>query len=178
MTTTPHKHAEIIKAWAEGHQIQWQDCKQLWHDVKKPDWDVHTNYRVKPAEPEKSYPVTQMKMEDFNAALRRADAREGLALHVAGEIANAALRHAIDSGQVVAIEDVDTDFKELKLPTGPVKRESSLGAQYWAMIDTNEPVAGLSAVDLYAAFDRAHKRYRALGDEIARRAVDGIATRN
>lgn len=45
----PHKHAELIKAWADGAQIQ---CKHAindsWIDVGIPNWESE-NYRIKPA---------------------------------------------------------------------------------------------------------------------------------
>lgn len=47
---TPHKHADVIKAWADGAQIQfrseysngWEDC------IHDPIWYDDTKYRVKP----------------------------------------------------------------------------------------------------------------------------------
>jgi hypothetical protein len=44
---TPHKHAEIIKAWAEGAKIQHFD-NEKWYDVHSPLWDQGTIYRIKP----------------------------------------------------------------------------------------------------------------------------------
>jgi hypothetical protein len=49
----PHKHAEVIKAWADGATIQ---CKQRegalkgqWIDLlRTPTWAVDCEYRVKP----------------------------------------------------------------------------------------------------------------------------------
>lgn len=41
-----HKHAELIKAWANGATIQrkvhgkWEDCQ--------PKWDEYADYRIKP----------------------------------------------------------------------------------------------------------------------------------
>ena len=41
-----HKHCEVIKAWAEGAEIQvkgsdgWEDTTPLWHS--------HNEYRIKP----------------------------------------------------------------------------------------------------------------------------------
>jgi hypothetical protein len=43
----PHKHAELIKAWADGAEIEikfyngWRDC----HPV---DWSEHAEFRIKP----------------------------------------------------------------------------------------------------------------------------------
>jgi hypothetical protein len=46
----PHKHAELIKAWADGAEIQqyrenldeWRDCSPY------PAWDERLTYRIKP----------------------------------------------------------------------------------------------------------------------------------
>ena len=47
---TPHKHKELIHAWAEGATIQsltysvkWEDCP-----MNLPAWDEDTTYRIKP----------------------------------------------------------------------------------------------------------------------------------
>ena len=48
---TKHKHAEVIKAWADGEEIEflfngdgktWRPCHS-----NKPGWDETVNYRVK-----------------------------------------------------------------------------------------------------------------------------------
>lgn len=44
---TPHKHAELIKAWADGAQIQCMDVRGKWRDVS-PAWDEDLDYRIKP----------------------------------------------------------------------------------------------------------------------------------
>ena len=46
----PHKHAELIKAWADGETIQqkfngeWID----WSLYTSPEWFPETQYRIKP----------------------------------------------------------------------------------------------------------------------------------
>ena len=58
---TPHKHAEVIKAWADGATIEfrcpigdgaWSD----WQTLKSgsPTWDIRSEYRVK----EELYTIT------------------------------------------------------------------------------------------------------------------------
>lgn len=43
-----HKHAELIKAWADGAKIQMLDMG-YWHDVKNLiTWEVDRLYRIKP----------------------------------------------------------------------------------------------------------------------------------
>lgn len=49
---TPHKHAELIKAWADGAKIQGMYGGGTWRDVDTPGWQVHRQYRIKP-EPKK-----------------------------------------------------------------------------------------------------------------------------
>lgn len=46
----PHKHAELIKAWADGAQIQhWNVVVGEWMDCSdRPAWQLENRYRVKP----------------------------------------------------------------------------------------------------------------------------------
>lgn len=48
----PHKHAALIKAWADGAQIQYKNLSDPtpidWADVKSPTWRSDCDYRVKP----------------------------------------------------------------------------------------------------------------------------------
>ena len=43
-----HKHAALIKAWADGAKIQCAYAMCRWYDTLNPTWDVHHNYRIKP----------------------------------------------------------------------------------------------------------------------------------
>ena len=45
----PHKHAELIKAWADGAEIEWKDSFGDWHSVGKPRWESEDfEFRIKP----------------------------------------------------------------------------------------------------------------------------------
>lgn len=47
----PHKHAELIKAWADGNQIQVLSClTEEWEDCNNPVWATQAEYRIKPEE--------------------------------------------------------------------------------------------------------------------------------
>ena len=47
--TTPHKHAECIKAWADGKKIQVAVTDKVgWFDTRWPEWRQEHKYRVKP----------------------------------------------------------------------------------------------------------------------------------
>jgi hypothetical protein len=48
----PHKHAEVIKAWADGEKVQVKDFG-VWYDDEYPSW-LDDEYRVKPI---KEYPT-------------------------------------------------------------------------------------------------------------------------
>lgn len=46
----PHKHAELIKAWADGAEIQRRDYKSNsppWVDTPTPQWLADGEYRIK-----------------------------------------------------------------------------------------------------------------------------------
>jgi hypothetical protein len=46
---TPHKHAELIKQWADGAQIEYYcNRTEKWQYVEHPVWTDYTDYRVKP----------------------------------------------------------------------------------------------------------------------------------
>ena len=45
----PHKHAELIKQWADGAQIEYYcNRTEKWQYVEHPVWTDRTAYRVKP----------------------------------------------------------------------------------------------------------------------------------
>ena len=43
----PHKHAELIKAWADGAEIEvyWNG---KWEEADAPVWNTKSEYRIKP----------------------------------------------------------------------------------------------------------------------------------
>ena len=60
---TKHKHAELIKLWADGAKIQYKDVNgiECWCDTPHPSWDSETTYRIKP---EKKKPVVRWLWAD------------------------------------------------------------------------------------------------------------------
>jgi hypothetical protein len=45
----PHKHAELIKAWADGAEIEFSESLYGdWIPTKQPEWSEKLNYRIKP----------------------------------------------------------------------------------------------------------------------------------
>jgi len=46
---TPHKHAELIKAWADGAEIECRiDEHDSWVQFANPNWNNEFEYRIKP----------------------------------------------------------------------------------------------------------------------------------
>ena len=44
-----HKHAELIKAWADGAEIQvYSPWAKTWRDAGTPSWCGTNEYRIKP----------------------------------------------------------------------------------------------------------------------------------
>ena len=46
----PHKHAEVIHAWADGAEVQIKMHDGVWINVDTPYWHNGCEYRIKPAE--------------------------------------------------------------------------------------------------------------------------------
>lgn len=45
----PRKHAELIKAWADGAEVQFRSLSdEEWMDIHVPNWAEYVQYRVKP----------------------------------------------------------------------------------------------------------------------------------
>ncbi len=48
---TPHVHAELIKAWADGAEIEQHfsaEDSYVWYPVRTPTWGANATYRIKP----------------------------------------------------------------------------------------------------------------------------------
>lgn len=43
-----HKHADLIHAWADGAEIQYEAASGDWFSSSCPNWDEPTQYRIKP----------------------------------------------------------------------------------------------------------------------------------
>src|SRR5215217_7165405 len=89
----PRPHAEVIKAWADGEQIQYRaPGNDAWVDCPDPAWTVDYEYRVKPG---REYPESMMSEKEISKVFH------GHMKDRIRAVANAVLRHAIDNGQVV-----------------------------------------------------------------------------
>jgi|GEM_PF-1687279 len=49
-----HKHSDLIKAWADGAEIEYYD-DFMWQPAKNPSWSLSGQYRVKPEPKPKEY---------------------------------------------------------------------------------------------------------------------------
>lgn len=64
---TPHKYAEVIKAWADGVEIQFRyRANTIWHRTEQPSFSVDYEWRVKP-EPNKYRVALCKSLEDRNS---------------------------------------------------------------------------------------------------------------
>lgn len=105
---TPHKHAEFIKAWADGAEIEsrpYSDSK--WAACPCPAWSDTGEYRIKPAAPK--WPQTTMT-EDQLAGQVSYIIQPAPGQHAGpfyASLANAAIANACETGQVVPAATVD-----------------------------------------------------------------------
>lgn len=77
---TPHKHAKLIKAWADGAEIEVCVGPDEWFDESSPEWHPLVAYRIKPeAKPDLVYygsfdtPFGFRVNSEFNAQLNSGD---------------------------------------------------------------------------------------------------------
>lgn len=61
----PHKHAELIKAWANGATIEGKWSGRFWEVEKNPAWDVDVEYRIKPEPKPDVVKYAQVKLNSF-----------------------------------------------------------------------------------------------------------------
>lgn len=64
---TPHKHAGIIKAWADGMPIQIK-LDEGWVSVINPSWSDDQEYRVAPLQTHITYRLGLFKFKDYRTA--------------------------------------------------------------------------------------------------------------
>jgi hypothetical protein len=105
-------HAALIIEWAKGAEIQYRKPETgVWEDCPFPAWMIDYEYRVKPSEPEREYPQTAMTNEEISVAAHdaviAASPFSDYQPILRRGIANAALRHALDNGQVVTSSEFD-----------------------------------------------------------------------
>lgn len=48
VTKQPHKHAALIKAWADGAEIEYLSIDKMWYRASTPSWDANYTFRIKP----------------------------------------------------------------------------------------------------------------------------------
>lgn len=63
----PHKHAELIKAWADGADIEYYHMGAKWRSVFSPAWKADVQYRIKPDAPVKSDKAIQIEALEAQA---------------------------------------------------------------------------------------------------------------
>lgn len=105
----PHKHAEVIHAFADGAKLQVRLCgAEHWQETRFPDFADECEYRIKPEPAAPKWPQTKMTDKEINAAFIIGEFE--LVAHGVTErarkVADAALTHACEKGQVVTADKV------------------------------------------------------------------------
>jgi len=100
-----HKHAKELHAFADGAQIQAKAFGSDWMDDPSPVWFTDWEYRIKPAELERAVVKTQMTADQLFEYFISAPGGDNANACVV--VANRAIQHALDRGQVVTREEFD-----------------------------------------------------------------------
>ena len=111
---TPHIHKEAILAFAEGAEIQVMESGQWIDCMPYPTFDSDHAYRVKPAAPK--WPQTTMAEDSILSAWYNGNDVCGPSAEIWAmiRVANAAIAHSCESGQLVPADKVrDIEAKAL-----------------------------------------------------------------
>lgn len=96
---TPHKHAELIKAWADGAQIQYKRGNKWVPTCGAPAWSAGLEYRIKPE------PKPDVVKECFAISTNQNKAGVGLtSQEVYGFSSNVRFTFDGETGQLKAVE--------------------------------------------------------------------------
>lgn len=172
-----HKHAEVIKAWADGAQVQVQMSPGRWSDVAEPNFNPANEYRIKPSETERVYPVTAMTNTQLSHAFDPSawfapDQMDNLRKAV-----NAALRHACDYGTVVTRQEFKAVAEEAKCATNSLIAAGFTyrGGELWKP-PLGNAYTNRNARDMAVAKAVRHKCYTASQRAIGRLDLAEIVT--
>lgn len=138
-TLVPHKHAKVIKAWAEGSQIQYSNIgENKWKEVVEPRWFDYVNYRVKPEVVKPKWPTLDLPREIFLTLIDEYEC-DG---HTIIGVANAAIAHALETGLVVlpgdTVKPAQIDYKKDAEAWGGALNEAA-----WTFIESNPEKSAL-----------------------------------
>ena len=74
----PHKHAEVIKAWADGAIIEHRSHPHsIWRVVENPSWFWGEEYRVKPEPKPDFFSYLGVNFHDASGQWSRAEGIDG-----------------------------------------------------------------------------------------------------
>lgn len=63
-----HKHSDLIKAWADGAEIQYFGIlANRWITIKNPSWDEDEKYRIKPELKELAFKIANEIADQFTS---------------------------------------------------------------------------------------------------------------
>jgi len=86
---TPHKHHDLIVAWAAGAEIELMRKHSHpiggWVLIEQPDWDIDSEYRIKPEPKPDVVKYCEVDSEDFGEMTLSMWVRDNLKLTFHGE---------------------------------------------------------------------------------------------
>ena len=81
-----HKHAELIKAWADGAEIQiFSKLFKEWQFISEPDWNKDYQYRIKPEPNPDVVEYLRVGRRTYSSTLEWSSTRANLKLIYDGE---------------------------------------------------------------------------------------------
>lgn len=75
----PHKHAKLIKAWADGAEIEYQRGFRVeWYTTETPSWVHYWEYRIKaqPVKSDKDIQIEKLEQQAIDLAAAISELKE------------------------------------------------------------------------------------------------------
>ena len=71
----PHKHRDLIIAWANGAEIEVHTTFNTWKLMKSPQWGEYNTYRIKPTKTEKQLLKEELllKVKELEGKIKEID---------------------------------------------------------------------------------------------------------
>jgi hypothetical protein len=89
----PHKHAELIKKWADGAKIEYYDnLEEDWFGIADPHWNLSVQYREVQ---ERKFPETSLSFTDLDDVYNIKNIGNGNHYERLTDVANAAIKQYI-----------------------------------------------------------------------------------
>lgn len=138
----PHKHADVIKAFADGKRIEYKDrFDGEWRNIcESPLFMVDGEYRVKPEVVKPEWPKSNMSIRDMYKVLSPSAI---ISIYDCDMLADAVIAQALDTGLVVLPSVASSSAQSINYKKDAEEWGGALNEAAWTFIEDNPEKSAL-----------------------------------